>query len=178
MGGEDRERIAIGAGSLGDCVFFVQRVPFSPRIIVAEMGAGNMGQWANSFCGISAILDSGFLVFAVRFFGCCAFCCGFIKVLVARGVVFFRPSIFLSFIPGFSCLPFFWAAPDSGRAPRSIGVSSRSSHCAQSAHSLSVVLVLVLLLDTVLTFPYVPSLHFFPFLSSALPTCEECPFDR
>ena len=107
MGGEDRERIAIGAGSLGDCVFFVQRVPFSPRIIVAEMGAGNMGQWANSFCGISAILDSGFLVFAVRFFGCCAFCCGFIKVLVARGVVFFRPSIFLSFIPGFSCLPFF-----------------------------------------------------------------------
>ena len=114
--------------------------------------------------------------FAVRFF----FCCWFIKVLAAEGVVFFRPSIFLSFIPAFSPLPlfaFFWAAPDSGRARRSIGVSSRSPHCAQSAHSLSVVLVLVLLLDSVFTFPYVPSLHFFypSFLSPA--TCEY-PFDR
>lgn len=132
MGGEDRERIAIGAGSLGDCVFFVQRVPFSPRIIVAEMGAGNMGQWANSFCGISAILDSGFLVFAVRFFGCCAFCCGFIKVLVARGVVFFRPSIFLSFIPGFSCLPFFFGQHQTVDVHRALLGSLREAHTARS----------------------------------------------
>ena len=67
LGGKKGGREESGQAKLEGIVFFSCNVScFCPGVIVAEIGVGNMEFWANSFCGISAILDSGFC-FAIVF---------------------------------------------------------------------------------------------------------------